>query len=599
MKYDIRCKLSALSPSLAAMFCVACTLWFAASPVERDWSHTDVALTYAGAVLTLTGVILISVRNKRLSPSRLDIVLLAWFLYAMARAYFDASYPCSAFCLRTTQMMMLYVALRLLLTSTAMREEYIVLPLVLFGLWEAWLGLGQLVQAGSRHHLYLLTGSFLNPGPYSAILAMGLVMAVYWHRKCSHCKYLYLPASVFAILLPATWSRAALLSVAVCVGIIYWNEWKRWRWLVAASGIVAGFGLYFIKAGSADGRYIIYLISILNIMHHPILGGGIGSFFHQYAEGMARFSQGYPDFNFRSADVLDYAFNDLLRIGVEQGCVGIAFAIAVIILTYRALRSRGPILWMGLSALLIFSFFSYPFELVPYQIIMVLILSYAGTSEQASIQRCKMAEGLMSEVNYELSFSLKPSSLILHAVMLITFPVSIFIGHQIGQRAEAAADYRMMAGVNHADFIDDYYELLPLMASNGHFLFDFAKILAAERRYNDSNAMLRRGTLVSNDPMFYVLQGNNYREMEAYSEAEESYKKAYFILPNRIYPLYQLMCLYEQRGMERKMRQMARQIINFKVKVESPATEEIKARAIQVTDSLNRKYRGCRKSITE
>ena len=139
-----------------------------------------------------------------------------------------------------------------------------------------------------------------------------------------------------------------------------------------------------------------------------------------------------------------------------------------------------------------------------------------------------------------------------------------------------------MAGISHAALIDDYYELLPLMVSNEHFLFDFAKILAADGRYNDSNAMLRQGTLVSNDPMFYVLQGNNYRDMEAYSEAEASYQKACYILPNRIYPLYQLMCLYEQSGKERKMRQMARQIINFKVKVESPATEEIKDKARQL-----------------
>ena len=558
------------------MSCVVAILWLAAQPVERAWCHTDVTLTFAIPVLTLIGVVLIWIKkNKRFALSRLDIVLVTWFLYVMGRAYFDASYPCATFCLRTTQMMLLYVALRLLLTSTAMREEYIVLPLVLFGLWEAWLGLGQLVQGNSRHYLYLMTGSFLNPGPYSAILAMCLVMTL-MIKKEGVLAYSNYALFVFIILLPATWSRAALLSVAVCAGIIYWNKWKRWFWWVVTSCFVVGFGLYFIKAGSADGRSIIYLISILNITHHPILGSGIGSFFHQYAEGMARFSQGHPDFNFRSADVLDYAFNDLLRIGVEQGCVGIAFALAVIILVFRALRGKGVILRMGLLTLLIFSLFSYPFELLPYQIITTLILAYAGTSESTSVQK-----GRRKQLFYKYAI---PS-----AVMLIIFSISMFAGNQIGRRAKSEAEYQMMAGISHAAFIDDYYELLPLMASNEHFLFDFAKILAADGRYNDSNAMLRQGTLVSNDPMFYVLQGNNYRDMEAYSEAEASYQKACYILPNRIYPLYQLMCLYEQRGNERKMRQMARQIINFKVKVESPATEEIKERAVQVSDSFLKK----------
>ena len=565
---------------LVVMSCVAAMLWFAAQPMERVWCHTDVALTYAIPMLTLIGVALNFIKNKRFILSWLDIVLITWFLYVMGRACFDASYPCATFCLRTMQMMMLYVALRLLFTSLPMREEYIVFAMVLYGLWEAWLGFGQFIHGNSRHYLYLLTGSFLNPGPYSAILAMGLVMALVSRKKMmdrnlnssfftfhfSLSSLLYLPIAFFAIILPATWSRAALLATAICVGIIYWKEWKRWRWSVIASGIAVGLGLYFIKAGSADGRSIIYLISIFNITHHPILGSGIGSFFHQYAEEMARFSQGHPDFNFQSADVLDYAFNDLLRVGVEQGLVGIGFATAVIILVFRSLRNKGRILGMGLLALLIFSLFSYPFELLPYQIIMVLILAYAGTSEPTVIQ-----DGWKKQVLHRYAFPIC-------CLLCIVF-VSIFVHHQIDRRAQAETDYRMIAGVHDAAFIDDYYELLPLLTENPRFLFDFGKILVQQNRFNDSNSMLRQGVLVSNDPMFYVLQGNNYRDMRAYAEAETAYRKAYHVLPNRLYPLYQLMCLYEQTGETQKMREMAQQVIDFKVKVESPATIDMKKRA--------------------
>lgn len=553
---------------LVVMSCVAALLWFAAQPVECAWCHTDVTLTFAIPVLTLIGVVLIWIKkNKRIALSRLDIVLVSWFLYVMGRAYFDASYPCATFCLRTMQMMMLYVALRLLFTSLPMREEYIVSALVLYGLWEAWLGFGQFIHGSSRHYLYLLTGSFLNPGPYSAILAMGLVMALICRKK-RVTSLLYLPIAVFAIILPATWSRAALLATAICMGIIYWNEWKRWFWWVLASGIVVGSWLYFVKAGSADGRSIIYLISILNITHHTILGSGIGSFFHQYAEEMARFSQGHSNFNFQSADVLDYAFNDLLRIGVEQGVLGIVFAIAVIILTFRVLGRKGRVLRVGLLALLIFSLFSYPVELLPYQIIMVLVLAYAGTSEPISI-----------EIGWKRQI-LRRYFIPLFCFMLIA-SLAWFIAHQIDNRAKAEADYRMMAGIHDAAFIDDYYDLLPFLTENPRFLFDFGKMLARQGRYNDSNAMLRQGTLVSNDPMFHVLQGNNYREMGAYGEAETAYLKAYNVLPNRLYPLYQLMCLYEQTGKKQKMWQMAQQVIDFKVKVESPATKEMKDEARQ------------------
>ena len=63
--------------------------------------------------------------------------------------------------------------------------------------------------------------------------------------------------------------------------------------------------------------------------------------------------------------------------------------------------------------------------------------------------------------------------------------------------------------------------------------------------------------------------------MEAYTDAEAAYQKAYHVLPNRLYPLYQLMCLYEQTDERQKMWQMAQQVIEFNVKMESPATKKM------------------------
>lgn len=111
--------------------------------------------------------------------------------------------------------------------------------------------------------------------------------------------------------------------------------------------------------------------------------------------------------------------------------------------------------------------------------------------------------------------------------------------------------------------------------------------------------MLRLGTLVSCDPMFYVIQGNNYSEMGFYQDAEHAYKKAFDIMPNRIYPLYKLMLLYNKQGDTEKTNDIARKVMAFNEKVISPATEDIKKRAIQIGDSLNRIYRSSRKSITE
>lgn len=114
------------------------------------------------------------------------------------------------------------------------------------------------------------------------------------------------------------------------------------------------------------------------------------------------------------------------------------------------------------------------------------------------------------------------------------------------------------------------------------FFFTFGKALQAVGRHNDSNAVLHQGTMVSCDPMFHVLIGNNYRALGAPAEAEKAYTKAFDMLPDRLYPLYRLMGLYQSVGRTDKARQTARRIVALKPKVDSPAVREMKAEAWQL-----------------
>ena len=153
---------------------------------------------------------------------------------------------------------------------------------------------------------------------------------------------------------------------------------------------------------------------------------------------------------------------------------------------------------------------------------------------------------------------------------------------------EADKEYATFRGMYEELFLEDYRELLPQEEDNAEFLFDYAQTLRMAKRYNDSNEMLRRGAKVSADPMFYVLQGNNYKDMSLYNMAEESYKKAFAVMPNRLYPLYQLMLLYQKKSKSdnKKLKDVARRIVAIKPKIESPATRDIQRAARQVlTDS--------------
>lgn len=548
--------------------CIGYILWFTILPVEQYWCETDIQFTEVICGVSVVAVLMLVWRKQQVTLSAIDIIVVLWFIYVMLRSYVDSTYPCANFILRVMQMTALYVCLRILFSSVMISEKNIVFIVLICAIYEVILGAGQMINGGSRHYLFPMTGSFLNPGPYSIFLSMGLVMSCQMRKEYYTGKGVFtsmtscLPV-VFLVLLPATWSRAALLSAVICLGVIYWDKWKRWKWQVAFVIVLIMIGLYFMKKGSADGRSIIYMISLLNILQHPLFGSGISSFRHQYAEGMATFSTQHPTFDFLSADVTSNAYNCLLQIGVEQGIIGMGVSVVLIAMLFIKLNKRVKILGMGLLCLLIFSMFSYPFEQLPYQIIFVMITAYVATD---------VAECVLS-TKWHIFCRCYLSPVVLCSAVIL---FSIFIYKQIRERVRAESDYRMMAGVSNTAFIDDYYELLPLMASNEHFLFDFAKMLASDGRYNDSNAMLRLGTLISCDPMFYVIQGNNYSEMGFYQYAEQAYKEAFNIMPNRIYPLYQLMLLYEKEGGKfDKIIEVAQRIVYFNIKIRSPATDEI------------------------
>ncbi|MCM1219740.1 MAG: hypothetical protein NC113_09575 [Bacteroides sp.] len=93
--------------------------------------------------------------------------------------------------------------------------------------------------------------------------------------------------------------------------------------------------------------------------------------------------------------------------------------------------------------------------------------------------------------------------------------------------------------------------------------------------------MLRRGASLSADPMFHILMGRNYEDMSEYAKADSMYGHAFRMVPNRIYPLYRQMKLYEITGDTARCREMARKVLDFRVKVESPATREMKEEATE------------------
>lgn len=194
-------------------------------------------------------------------------------------------------------MLSLYIVARIVFSISHIRDVYVALGIILWAVYELGYGVMQLVEGSSNNYRYPMTGTFLNPGPYSASLAIGLVMLCQYMKETGKGVLIYkgvtsrniieILTMCFAVMLPSTWSRAAILSVVICGGMMYWKILKKWRWWLAGIGLVMFVVMYYVKFGSANGRFVVNFIAIQCIMDNPLTGNGIGSYVEQGFVGLS------------------------------------------------------------------------------------------------------------------------------------------------------------------------------------------------------------------------------------------------------------------------------------------------------------------------
>ena len=582
-------------------------LWITILPVEQRWSDADGSLSYAIPVLGVIGGMFVLFTRGGGKLTILDGLLGVWTIYYIGRVWLGAEYPCGMEWLQVMEMVAMYVVLRMMFHDTRVQSWWLCVGIVLFACYEAMVGAGQLMSGNGRHHIFVLTGTFQNPGPYSAYLMIAGTIVIYGLQntrnnlngifrliliksKIPYTKYklydvvkgerlrcvlkdvlqyiLFIIISLPLLILPATWSRAAFAGIGVCALWIFRDRYKKYRWKVWGALVVVAVAFYFIKRGSADGRTLIWMSSLTSWCHDMWLGVGIGGFRHACAEGIAEmWKDGHDASMFASAGVTDYAYNAIVKVLVEQGLVGALVCIGITIVAMWRLYMRSLALFMAMFSLLVFSMFSYPFELLPYRIIAVMVFAWSESDKN---------NGICLHVN----------KIICTFVCLVVMAFSWFLKVEIGERMEQDKDANLFTGMRNSAFLTDYYDLLPYESDNPQYLFDFAKTLREEKRYMDSNAILRMGTQVSADPMFYVIMGNNYRDEQLYDLAREAYEKAYAIMPNRLYPLYQLMVMYQDCGNKAAAVDMAKRMKHSYVKVESRATQQMVEKADSILTGL-------------
>ena len=530
-------------------------------PTKYRWNDSDLLLVRLLPSICIVGVMAIMLSKGNIGITAVDIIFVLFTLYYLLNTWLVSDYPSVTQNLKVVSLFFLYVGLRLLFSARRVTPWWLIVLLLLCGSIEAIWGIVQLFGGGNHAQLHLITGNFVNPGPYSAYLSVGSVTGLTLLAGKEKNKIIFALVVLMLAVLPSTWSRAAFISIGLPILWLFRERYYKYRYVVLGGIIFIAVLFYFFKKGSANGRLLIWLSTLISWYRTPFLGVGTGGFIHSCSEGISEmYDNNIMSSLIDSAGVAENAFNLYLKILVEQGLVGLLLFIVLLILFLKGLFSSCKPLFYGMITLFIFSLFSYPLELLPYQIILVLV---AAWSESCRINTKSVPRTIIIAVLYTF----------------ITTCAGVLIRKDVNERLLADKEASLLSSQRGEDLMDDFYDLLRLEEDNPKFLYDYATALYESERFNESISILKKGTKVSADPMFYVMIGNNYSKMNKTKEAELAYIKAFKILPNRIYPLYQLMLLYSDMGQDENAAKIAKVIIEMKPKVESPATKEMKETA--------------------
>lgn len=586
-------------------FCLVLSTVFA---VDETLANGVVSAKYfwfygAMGVTALVSLLAHAFRRNECKFYPVDFLLLLFTCFVLVVNYFNPGNTFSTKWILLVQLFLLFFYFRIALQDKLLRL-YLSVFFVFTGLVEAVWALRQLYEfIPSYHNLFKLTGSFFNSGPYSGYLAVIMPLALHamlkdtvvFRRKffigfLPH--YLRFTVSILAfvsilLVLPAAMSRAAWIAAIVGCGFVlsfqylhkkqireYFINQRKKVILFLSIGLVlvacGAVGIYQLKKNSADGRALTWKTSLQVIAKHP-MGVGLGHFSGAYGEEQAAY---FASGNASAQEELvagnpEYAFNEYLQIIIEFGIVpAVVLFVSFILLIYIGIKRKAIAETGGLISLLVFASMSYPFNLLPFLIVLVFLMALILTQRQAV-----RVEGFTEK------------SVVLHGqavFMLLTVTVIILFA-TLYQRYPTYNAYKewnnlkMMGSADaYPEMRKDYETLYPYLSDQIPFLFEYAQCLNKAGEYEKSNRVLEQAIKISCDPMLYNILGKNYQNLKNYKLAEQNFLMASRIVPSRIYPYFLLANLYAESGNTESAIRMAQTVLTKEPKVQSTAINEMR-----------------------
>lgn len=250
-------------------------------------------------------------------------------------------------------------------------------------------------------------------------------------------------------------------------------------------------GLYSYKKDSADGRILIWKISLEMVKDKPILGYGFDGFRKNYMNYQAAYLQEkqLPETINNLADDNHHAFNEFLRIIIEQGIIGVIIlfifltTIGYTIYKYKLyIDTVSRTIISCLTALLFFSFFSYPLSTFHINALIVILLAGLACSSQDTPIWKLQIRSISLIIPYSIIFFIS-------SVYLFSY-------------SKANSDWlNTLKGVYTNDNILE--EARKKLSGNPYFLSTYGKYLNKKKRYSKAASILSQS--IKEYPSYYTV----------------------------------------------------------------------------------------------
>lgn len=531
----------------------------------------------------------------RIKISTIDILAFAFVAFIIVYAQIQNRSILPINILDIFSLSIIYLGFRL----SKGRDTVIFLFFVLIsGIAEAIYGNVQLYGfVNSFSSEFKMTGSFFNPAPFAGFLVIILPIAlgVYIYKNAlipnkrfnGLCEIVSIICLLTIILVvPASDSRAAwfagvmsclfvLLSAKnVARNVLIKFKLLFYLGLVVISCIVLA-ALYFHKKNSANGRLLIWKIGIPMFTDSPLIGHGPGKFKAGYMDYQAAYfeNKSRPDIERQTSDNVQYAYNEFIHIAIEFGLVGLLFAVLLIVYAFKLEpRKESDLKYLhlargGLLAYIVFSFFSYSFEIIPMSILALFCLSV-------------IANYTKTTVNFSFNNLAEKFRFIYLLAMVVGLCISLTVWDKISKYEGAFYSWKKANN----NYSLGYYNLSLLnyrtayshLESNGLFLSNFGKALSMTAQFDSSKLILNQSRNYLTDSFTYLALGDDYDMTGNEKLAEACYQKAISMTPSHFYPMYCLSKLYFKTGQNDKALVLSKRLLNTPVKIESEAVKQMK-----------------------